>query len=82
MPRVCKHGMATEWPCAECQRPMDEHIVIDRNRIVNVWECEGEVYVTVESRDDRATVMMNPIQARRLADLLTRAASASEESYS
>ena len=57
---------------------MDEHIVIDRNRSVNVWASDGDVCLTVDSGDDRAYVPLNPAQARRLADLLVRVATACE----
>jgi len=58
---------------------MDEHIVIDRNRSINVWDDGDEVCLTVDSGDDRAHVRMNLTQARKLHDFLSDAVAAVRE---
>ena len=43
---------------------VDEFVIIDRRKEVNVWsDSDGYVWMTVENRDDRATVALNPAQA-------------------
>jgi hypothetical protein len=56
---------------------VDEFVVIDRRKEVNVWsDSDGYVWMTVEDRDDRATVALNPAQVDRLIALLQKAARA------
>ena len=58
---------------------MDEYVIVDRGKEVNVVRYDHEVYIAVENKEDRATVLLNPTQARKLAEMLTRAASLSEQ---
>lgn len=49
---------------------MDEYVIIDRRREVNVWVHEGDVRLSVEDIDGKAGVILNTEQAKKVAALL------------
>jgi hypothetical protein len=52
---------------------MDEYVIIDRRREVNVWVHEGDVHLAVEDIDGRSQIVLNLVQAEKVATLLTQA---------
>ena len=52
---------------------MDEYVVVDRQKSVNVWTDFPDVCISVENGDDRVQVRLNVSQANRLYDLLNDA---------
>lgn len=44
----------------------DERIVIDRQREVEIFESEGQIWITVENSPDRVCVALNSEQAKQL----------------
>jgi hypothetical protein len=52
---------------------MEEGIVIDRRKSVDVWTDFPDVYISVENRNDVAQARLNLSQAKRLHELLGKA---------
>jgi hypothetical protein len=50
---------------------MDETLKTDKHHEVNVWDHEGKVHLSVEDRrQDRVQVVLTPMQARMVAQML------------
>ena len=52
---------------------MDEHIVVDRQKSINVWTDFPDVYIAIENGEERVGLSLNLSQADRLYTLLNDA---------
>lgn len=52
---------------------MDEYVVVDRRKSVNVWTDFPDVCIAVENGDERVQISLNLSQANRLYDMLNDA---------